>query len=502
MSRRVSGPPLRADHAPKPPSAPASRDASSALLIVVALGVFVAADDQTSIVTVLPSIIHDVGITVDDFYRSSWVVNGYLLGYLVALPLLGRVADVFGRGRIFVLTLVIFMVGSLLVATAPGFGWLIVARALQAVGGGGVVPVAMAIVVDELPPSRRALGLGAIAAASEAGALLGPLWGGAITDLAGWRWVFWVNLPMTAPIALLGWRLTRASEGHRGAIDWSGALLLAASLGVFTFALVDDPLAPRPLGLTLIILASSVLLAALFIRHELHTTTPMVRLPMFTIRPVAAANLASLLLGGGLIVALISVPLFVNLVLAGTPLDGGWTLMRLTATVPIGALAGGWAAGRLGLRALAVTGMILVAACFLGLQAWGRDLSETLRSAPLLIGGLGFGLVIAPLGTAVLHHVDESERATAAAWLTMSRVVGMLVGAALLTSQGLGRFYAKAGNVEFGSPEFNALVEQAQVSTFREVFIAAVVVMLGAAVAAWFIGRGRIGRDEQWWTLG
>ena len=484
------------------PSAASSRDSSIALLVVVALGVFVAADDQTSIVTVLPSIIRDVGITVDDFYRSSWVVNGYLLGYLVALPLLGRVADVFGRGRVFVVTLLIFILGSMLVATAPSFGWLVVARAFQAVGGGGVVPVAMAIVVDELPPSRRALGLGAIAAASEAGALLGPLWGGAITDLAGWRWVFWVNLPMTAPIALLGWRLTRHSGGHPGRIDWSGAMLLAAALGVFTFALVDDPLAPRPLALTVLILLVGVALGALFVRHELRTPVPMVRLSMFTIRPIAAANLASLLLGGGLIVALISVPLFVNLVLAGSPLNGGWTLMRLTATVPVGALAGGWLAGRLGLRLPAVSGMLLAAACFFGLQAWDRDLPEALRTLPLLVGGLGFGLVIAPLGAAVLHQVEESERATAAAWLTMSRVIGMLAGAALLTSQGLGRFYAKAGNVEFGSPEFNALVEQAQVSTFREVFVAGIVVMLGAALAAWFIGRGKIGHNEQWWTLG
>lgn len=499
--------PRRAD-APSPGSSPVpvippERDGSaSLLLIVVALGVFIAADDQTSIVTVLPSIIGDVGITVDDFYRSSWVVNGYLLGYLVALPLLGRVADVYGRGRIFVVTLAIFMLGSALVAMAPSFEWLVVARALQAVGGGGVVPVAMAIVVDEVPPSRRALGLGAIAAASEAGALLGPLWGGLITDLAGWRWVFWVNLPMTAPILLLGWRLARPSERRPGAIDWSGAAILSAALAVFTFALVDDPLAPRPFLLTLAFLSASAALLAWFVRHELRATAPMVRLSMFTARPIAAANLASLLLGGGLIVALISIPLFVNLVLAGSPLEGGWTLMRLTATVPIGALAGGWLAGRVGIRTPAVAGMLLAALGFLGLQAWDRDLSEALRTLPLLVGGFGFGLVIAPLGTAVLHHVDESERATAAAWLTMSRVVGMLAGAALLTSQGLGRFYAKAGNVEFGSPEFNTLVEQAQVSTFREVFIAGVAVMVAAGVAAWLIGRGRLDRDEPWWTLG
>ena len=482
-------------------SPPLARDRSFWLLVVVALGVFVAADDQTSIVAVLPSVIRDVGITVDDFYRSSWVVNGYLLGYLVALPLLGRVADVYGRGRVFVATLAIFIVGSALVAVAPGFEWLIAARAIQAVGAGGVVPVAMAIVVDELPPSRRALGLGAIAAASEAGTLLGPLWGGLITDLAGWRWVFWINLPMTAPIVLAGWWLTRSRDRRPGRIDWSGVVMLTAALAVLTVALVDDPIDPRPLLLTAALLLVSAGLAAAFVWHEARSAVSMVRLSMFAPRPVWVANLANVLLGGGLITALIGVPLFVNLVLAGSPLDGGWTLMRLTAATPLGALAGGWLAGRAGLRTTAAAGMLLAAAGFAGLQAWDRDLAEWLRTLPLLAGGFGFGLVIAPLGVAVLQHVDVSERATAAAWLTMSRVVGMLAGAALLTSQGLGRFYAKAGNVEFGSPEFGALVEQAQVSTFREVFIAGLLVMLAAAVAAWFIGRGRRDPEARGWTI-
>jgi len=493
------------------PRRPADR--SAWVLIIVGVGVFIAADDQTSIVTVLPSIIGDVGITVDDFYRSSWIVNGYLLGYLVALPLLGRVADVYGRRRIFIATLSLFVAGSALVAVAPGFEWLVIARALQAIGAGGVIPVAMAIVVDELPPPRRAMGLGAIAAASEAGALLGPLWGGVITDLAGWRWVFWINLPMTAPIIVAGWWQLRAGGREQApsaprtakrattAIDWRGATLLTAALTVLTFALVDDPVDPRPLSVTAVLLLACGALVAGFIRHEMRAPSPMLRLSMFIARPVWAANLAHLLLGGGLIVALIGVPLFVNLVLVGSPLDGGWTLMRLTAAVPVGALAGGWLAGRLGLGPTAAAGMLLAAAGFAGMQAWDRSFSEVMRTLPLVAGGFGFGLVIAPLGSAVLQQVAEAERATAAAWLTMSRVIGMLVGASLLTSQGLGRFYARAGNVEFGSPEFQSLIEAAQVSTFREVFVASFVVMLAAAIAAWAIGRRRPERGTSWWTV-
>lgn len=476
------------------------------LLVVVALGVFVAADDQTSIVALLPSVIREVGIAIDDFYRSAWVVNGYLLGYLVALPLTGRIADVFGRGRVFIAALGVFIVGSVLVALAPTFEWLVVARALQAVGGGGVVPVAMAIVVDELPPARRALGLGAIAAAAEAGALLGPLWGGAITEWFGWRWVFWANVPMAAPLMLAGWLLTARAHRADGVppsarIDWWGCALIGAALGLLTYALTDDPLAGRPTVVTGTLLLASAGCAGAFVRHSLRSSSAMVRLAMFQPRPVWAASLATFLSGGGLIVALIGVPLFVNLVLAESALDGGLALMRLTFAVPFGALAGGWLAGRAGLRPTAVAGLLLAGAMFAGLARWDRDLTEVLRTIPLLIGGFGFGLIIAPLGAAVLQRVPESERATASAWLTMWRLSGMLVGAALLTSSGLGRFYARIATVAFGSPEFERLVREAQLSTFREVFVAAAVVMLVAALVALLVSGGRVDREQAWRTL-
>jgi MFS family permease len=472
------------------------------LLFVVAGGVFVAAHDQTSVVTVLPSMLRDVGITVSDFYRSSWIINTYLLGYIVALPIVGRVADVFGHTRVYAAALGVFIVGSMLVASASGFAWLISARALQAVGGGALVPVAMAIVVGELPPSRRVLGLGAIAAASEAGALIGPLWGGVLAEWWGWRWVFWLNVPVAVAFAWGTWRFA-GREVRAGVIDWPGALLLGAALTLLTLALVDDPVTPRPFVATAALLASVLVPAGLFVLRQRRAREPMLRLASLASRPAWSANAINFLVGGGLITVLIGVPLFVNLVLAQRPLDGGITLMRFTVAVPLGALAGGWLAHRWSVRGTAFLGMALAAACFGGLQAWDRALSEGLRTVPQLVGGFGFGLVLAPLSAAALHGVVERERATAAAWLTLSRMVGMLVGTSLLTSHGLGRFYARASGVEFGTPEFGALVAQAQVITFREVFIAAGAVMLVASALALLLGRGRA-EDEvgPWWAVG
>lgn len=474
------------------------------LLILVAFGVFNSANDQTSIVAVLPAILGDIGLAIDEFYKSSWIVNGYLLGYLVALPLVGRVADVFGHARIFAATLLLFMIGSAMVALAPDFGWIVFARALQAVGGGGVVPVAMAIVVDQLPPERRLLGLGAIAAATEAGALIGPAWGGTITEWLGWRAVFWTNLPLTLPTLLGTWWL--AGERRRsGRVDYLGAALLGAALGVLTYALVDDPISPRPLLLTAAYLGVAALLGFTFVvrekRLEFRGEQPIVRLGALTQPQIAAANVAMLLVGLALITALIGVPLFVNLVLVEGALEGGFTLMRLTVAVPIGAVAGGWLGGRIGLRETAVLGCLCVAAGFGGLQAWDAGLTQLLRTVPQLVGGFGFGLVLAPLGAAVLQRVGEHERATAAAWLTLARIAGMLIGAALLTSHGLGRFYARASVLDFRSPDFAALVAEAQVSTFREVFIVAGGIMLVAALISLGIGRGRKDAAVRWWNV-
>jgi MFS family permease len=475
--------------------------ADRALLLTVALGVFIAADDQTSIVTVLPAMVGDIGLTIDDFYRTSWIVNGYLLGYIVALPIVGRIADVYGHARVYAASLAFFMLGSLLVALAPTFEAAVAARAVQAVGGGAVVPVAMAIVVDELPRGRRLIGLGAIAAASEFGALVGPLWGGAITDWFGWRTVFWINLPMAAPVMYAAWRLA-GHERRIGRIDWTGAAILGGALALLTFALVDDPNDPRPLAATLGMFGAVAVLGYVFWRYERELVEPMVRMDLFASTPILAANFANFLLGAGLITALIAVPLFVNLVLIEPPLEGGLTLMRLTVAVPLGALAGAWLASRLGLRLTAVVGMLIAAGGFAGLAAWDAELGQVLRTLPQLAAGLGFGLVIAPLSAAVLQRVGEAERATASAWHTLARVTGMLVGASLLTSSGLGRFYARAGTVPFGSEDFERLVAEAQVTTFREVFIAAALVMLAAAAVAWFVGRGeREASNEPWWTI-
>ncbi len=470
----------------------AGLDRRTAWLVVLAgLGVFFAADDQTSVVAVLPKMIEGVGLHQDQFYRAAWIVNGYILGYVVAMPLMGRVSDTFGHGRVFTLALVVFMAGSAWVALSSGLTMVSFARAVQAIGGGGVVPVAMAIVADALPPGRRAFGLGAMAAASEAGGLIGPLWGGGVAQVLGWRGLFWINLPMCLPIAAAIWAIDRGRERREsGSVDYGGAGLIGLSLACLTIALTDDPIQPRAQFLTAALYAGSVIAFALFLVRQVRVAHPLVPLDLFRRLPLAAGFVANGLVGGALIVAMVNVPLFTNVVLGGSAIDGGLNLMRLTVALPAGALAGGFFATRLGFHRAAVAGVVLAGLGFFGMARWDADPGVLAFTAPLLVAGLGLGIVIAPIGTAVLNQVDEGQRATVSSLLTVVRLLGALVGVALLTTHGLGGFYAEAGLVPLDDPRYSDILQGLEIGSFRDTFRVTGLVCFAAALPAAMLGRG------------
>jgi len=469
------------------------RDSSTWLLVLAALGVFFAADDQTSVVAILPKMVEDVGLAQDQFYRAAWIVNGYILGYVVAMPLMGRVADSFGHGRVFAAALLLFCAGSAWVALSQGLTILSIARGVQAIGGGAVVPVSMAIVTTRVAPERRVLALGAIAAASEAGGLVGPLWGGGIAELLGWRGVFWINLPMCLPLALGVLRLSRhETPGGSRDLDLPGAALLGASLVCLTIALTDDPIARRDTFVTLALFAGAAALLAAFVWQQIRAAEPLLDISMFRMPRLSAAFLVNGLTGGTLIVAMVGVPMFTNVLLAGSALEGGLNLMRLTVALPVGALAGGYLASRFGLSAGAAAGLVLAGAGFLGMSAWDEDPAFAAFTLPLLVAGLGFGLVIAPINAAVMDEAAEDRRATVASLLTVVRLLGALVGVALLTTRGLSGFYAEAGLIPLDDPRFESLLRGLQVDAFQKTFLVTAAVCFATLLPALLLGRKRV----------
>ena len=481
------------------------------ILVTVALGVFFAADDQTSVVTILPAMVPDIGIEIQNVHEALWVINAYLIGFVVTMPIAGRLADIYGYERVFTFALVIFMAGSAFVALSTDLVPLLLARVVQAFGGGAVVPAAMAIVVGILPANRRTLGLGLIAAASAIGALLGPVWGGGITELLSWQWVFWLNIPMTFPILVVSFFLIRGrSIQIKAHVDWIGAALLVSILTLLVFTITDNSLDRRPHWITGSLYGFSLILVCLFVWWENRVTEPLVRLTMFRLRAVWTSFLATFFSGFGLIVALYAIPFFIFLLVgdfsdqnSSTALDGGLVLMRFVAATPIGALTGGWIAQRIGLRITASAGMLLGCVGFLGLAGWDIEINEFTRTLPLVLGGFGFGLIIAPLGSAVLQAVSDSERATAAGWLNLSRIIGMVIGAAVVGSLFIDRFLNQllAEAADSSLSVAVASIPNFGVSSFQLIFLVAAGVTACGFVTTLFIGKSE-GSDEQgsWWA--
>jgi MFS transporter, DHA2 family, triacylglyceride efflux pump len=172
------------------------------ILAIAAAAVLIAAMDTYVIVLALPAIMADVGIGIDQLQAATPIISGFLLGYVVVMPMLGRLSDVYGRRPLLLLCLAIFAAGSLVTASAHDLGSVVAGRALQGLGGGGLVPVTLALVADLWPPDRRGVPLGVIGGVQELGSVLGPLYGGLILTVAGWQTIFWLNLPIAAALAM------------------------------------------------------------------------------------------------------------------------------------------------------------------------------------------------------------------------------------------------------------------------------------------------------------
>ena len=469
-------------------------------LVPVCVGVFIAADDQTVVVTVLPQIIKDMKLLPTELDRASWTITGYLLGYLAAMPLIGRVSDVWGHRRLFLASMALFMVGSVAVALAPTLSWLIGARVFQAVGAGALVPIAIAIAGDLFPAGRRGIPIGLIGASAEAGGVIGPLWGGIIINFLDWRWVFWINLPLGAAVLLVVALLLKPSPRHRARVDYLGGALIAVALVSSTLALARvDTLDLVMIGY----LALSAVSLTLFVVRQRSISYPLLPIAMFRYWAFRAANATHLLVGGALIIGMVTIPLMANTSMALTPLEGGLRLMRLTVAIPVGAVAGGIACQRLDYRVPTVVGLALSAFGFWLMTGWEIDIGEPALTAHLAITGLGFGMLVAPIILAATDSVGEENRGTAAATVTATRMIGMTLGLATLTAWGAERFQGLAPPSEWPFQltgetalqferrisEYESQVVDTGMQLFGEFFLIAmavcIVAVLPAAFMAW-----------------
>jgi EmrB/QacA subfamily drug resistance transporter len=483
-------------------------------LAALSTGVFLGALDQTVVVTALPSIILDLDVPFTRLNEAAWIVTAYLLGYTVAMPLVGRMSDLWGRGRVYAACLGLFAVTSIACGAARSLEVLILARGLQAVGGGALLPVTLAAAGDLFTERRRTLLLGVVGAAAEAGGVLGPLYGAAVMEVLDWRWIFYLNLPFSA--AILGATLLSFRPGAEAApqskVDYVGAALIGTSLGMLALGLSREVGQAGTPAVHWELVAGSAGLLVAFVAWELRARPPLIDPRMFRAAPFAAGNLVSLLSGAALIVAMVDVPLWSATIQQRSASEGGLLLMRMTAAIPAGALLGGLLSRRLDYRSVTCLGLLACAGGLWLLGGWTADTAAWRMTRDLVLAGLGFGLLLAPLTAVVVAWAGSERAGVASALVTVMRMIGMMVGLSALTAWGLARFNVLVAKLplpfpvegedplEFGERlgAYQEGVLSASLTVFGEVFTAAAVLCLVALVPALFL-RGT-GPDGQYRT--
>ncbi len=481
----------------------------AAIMAAVAFGVFVAADDLTVVSTMLRQIIGDLEIPLPSgFDDAAWIVNSYLIAYVAVMPFMGRLSDLIGRRKVYVGALVVFLAGSLWIPFTSSLGWVIAARVLTAMGGGAMVPVALAVIGDLYEEHRRPRAYGILGAVDTIGWVWGPLFGALLVRFLDWRWQFYLNVPLALIGIALAWRALRDFDqpSVRAGIDWPGAAVLTGALVALNIALLDTSeiavvselaeLSGGEATSTTWLFGVAAAGFVLFWWIERRSKNPIIDLRLFRSRNFSAGVGVNFLVGAVLIVAMVDVPLFVNLVVETSLEDAavmsGWVLSGLTAAMAVTSYVGGVATERTWYRPVIVSGLLIIGVGFLVVgSAWDADTGPWTMGWQLIILGIGFGLVTAPTNAAVVDAAPVEHRGTAAGLVIVFRLMGLAVGLSGLTAWTLSRFDRLRQDLDLpaiGDPGYQEALEAAQAEitaqSLTETFLLAAVVMLGALVVA------------------
>lgn len=470
---------------------PSPRTSSpNVVLAILSLGIFSAAIDQTVIYGALNDIMFDVHMNISDLDRASWIVIAYLIGYTSVLPLAGRLSDVFGPARVYIFGNLVFIAASGFIVSVDSFNLMIAARVVQAVGGGAIVPAALAIVAGNFPGRRRAIAFGIIGGAVELGAAVGPTFGGAVAEYMGWRWIFWIDVIIGAVVIAMIYFMVRNTPGIRRPVDYRGALMIAVSLSLLSLGLSQQFHRPNAELYMAGYLIGAALFAGLFIRRTLKNRDPLFGLSMFRRTGFSAANTTHLLVGGALIIALVVVPVMGYTLMGLGDVEVGLRLLRLTLAIPVGAVIGGFVCHRFGYRPPTTAGLLLAGTGLFLMSRWGETIVEPTQTIHLVIAGLGFGLVIAPITTAAVDAFGPDRRGIASALVTSTRLDGMVIGLSFMNSLGMGSYHVAAEDLSID--ELDQLTPFA-LDLFQDFFFAAAVVCLVAILPAFWMRRVRDG---------
>ena len=397
------------------------------IFIGLQLGQVMSSIDGTIVATALPTIADDIG----GFSRSTWVVSAYALAMVASMPLYGKLGDLYGRRRVLLVAISVFLVGSMACGLAQTMDQLLVARFLQGLGGGGLGAVAMATVADIVPARQLGRWLGYQGVIFAVASAVGPLVGGLFVEHLSWRWAFFVNLPIgLVAAAIVATRLRLPYRRIPHALDWAGAALLTSGLALFVVvATLGGHEIPWRSPRAIALIALVVLLGGLFVRRERRAPEPVLPLGLFhdaVMRASAGINFTSGLL---LWCGIFFVPQFVQQVREISPTRSGLVLMPLMFGAAFGTLVTGRLVARSGrYRTWPITGGVLMTTAMLLLASLDRGSSLLFAAVSALLLGIGAGCSMQPSLLAAQNGVSPRHLGIATSTALLFRTLGNTVG--------------------------------------------------------------------------
>ncbi len=487
-----------------------SRDEHRRILVILMalmLGMFLAALDQTIVATALPTIAADL----HGLNHLSWVVTAYLITSTISLPLWGKFGDLWGRKGFFQLSVVIFLAGSALSGLSQNMFELIVFRAIQGLGAGGLMVGSQAIIGDVIPPRQRGRYMGYFGAVFGLSSVLGPLAGGWLTQHASWRWIFYINVPIGA-IALVVIAAVLHVPAHRLShkIDWWGTSLLSA--GVVGLILVTTWGGSQYAWRSAMIIGlgvASLVLLAVFAFVETRATEPIVPMGLFRNRTFSAASAVGFVIGFTMFGSIVYLPLYLQVVHGSSPTRSGLELLPMVTGMLITFIISGRLVSRTGrYKIFPIVGTAIVAIGMIALSHLGPTSSFPTAALYMFIIGFGMGLVMQVLVVAVQNSVPHEQLGTATATATFFRSIGGAFGVALFgsvfNSQLLSQLRAHAsakemamlggGSISANPAQINNLPPAAHLvvidafsSALQRVFLVAAPIAVLAFVLSWLM---------------
>lgn len=395
------------------------------------LGMLLAALNQTIIATALPKIVADLG----GLEHYSWVFSAYMLGMTVTVPLYGKLSDLYGRRPFFVVGILLFSAGSVVAGLAPSMEVLIAGRAIQGLGAGGLIPLAIAVIGDIIPPRRRGKWQGVSGAVFALSSIVGPATGGWIADNASWRWAFFVGLPLGAIALAVIWIGFGARERHeRHSIDFLGAFLLTAGTATGLLAGVWGGVEyPWASAQVIGLFSAAALSLAAFVLWERRAAEPILPPDLFRNRTFAASQAALFAVGGAMFGTIMFVPLFVQAVQGESATSSGAVLTPLMLGIIVASVVAGQIVSRTGrYRGVLLVGPPLMAAGLYLLTRLGVDSSPGETTRAVVVVGVGIGLQMQTFTVVVQNAVPRRMMGVATASTQFFRSIGATAGVTVM----------------------------------------------------------------------